>query len=39
MSQEVSARERQRRLFTNDYKGQAVDLVASSGRSVGIGSQ
>ena len=26
---------RQRRAFTDDYKRQAVDLVASSGRSVG----
>ena len=26
---------RQRRSFTDDYKRQAVDLVASSGRSVG----
>jgi transposase len=26
---------RQRRAFTDDYKQQAVDLVASSGRSVG----
>src|SRR6201985_24636 len=26
---------RQRRSFTNDYKRQAVDLVASSGRSIG----
>ena len=26
---------RQRRWFTDDYKRQAVDLVASSGRSVG----
>jgi transposase len=26
---------RQRRSFTNDYKRQAVDLVASGGRSVG----
>ncbi|WP_414646213.1 IS3 family transposase [Bradyrhizobium sp. 2S1] len=26
---------RQRRSFTDDYKGQAVDLVASSGRSIG----
>jgi transposase len=26
---------RQRRLFTDDYKRQAVDLVASSGRSIG----
>src|SRR3954452_3729990 len=26
---------RQRRLFTDDYKRQAVDLVASSGRAVG----
>jgi transposase len=26
---------RQRRSFTDDYKQQAVDLVASSGRSVG----
>jgi transposase-like protein len=26
---------RQRRSFTEDYKRQAVDLVASSGRSVG----
>ena len=25
----------QRRSFTDDYKRQAVDLVASSGRSVG----
>ena len=27
--------ERQRRSFTDDYKWQAVDLVASSGRSIG----
>jgi hypothetical protein len=27
--------ERQRRSFTDDYKRQAVDLVASSGRSIG----
>ena len=27
---------RQRRLFTDDYKRQAVDLVKSSGRSVGL---
>ncbi len=27
---------RQRRSFTEDYKRQAVDLVASSGRSVGF---
>src|SRR6266851_5706699 len=27
--------ERQRRSFTEDYKRQAVDLVASSGRSIG----
>jgi transposase-like protein len=27
--------ERQRRSFTHDYKRQAVDLVASSGRSLG----
>ena len=27
--------ERQRRSFTDEYKRQAVDLVASSGRSVG----
>jgi hypothetical protein len=27
---------RQRRSFTDDYKRQAVDLVASSGRSVGL---
>ena len=26
---------RQRRSFTDDYKRQAVDLVASSGRSIG----
>ena len=26
---------RQRRSFTDDYKWQAVDLVASSGRSIG----
>jgi transposase len=26
---------RQRRSFTEDYKRQAVDLVASSGRSIG----
>ncbi len=26
---------RQRRLFTDDYKRQAVHLVASSGRSIG----
>src|ERR1700739_2591325 len=26
---------RQRRAFTDDYKRQAVDLVASSGRSIG----
>src|SRR5260221_7543112 len=26
---------RQRRSFTNDYKRQSVDLVASSGRSIG----
>lgn len=26
---------RQRRSFTDDYKQQAVDLVASSGRSAG----
>jgi transposase len=26
---------RQRRSFTNDYKQQAVDLVVSSGRSIG----
>ncbi len=26
---------RQRRLFTDDYKRQAVDLVASSARSIG----
>src|SRR5262249_7257495 len=26
---------RQRRVFTDDYKRQAVDLLASSGRSVG----
>jgi transposase len=26
---------RQHRSFTNDYKRQAVDLVASSGRSIG----
>jgi transposase len=26
---------RQRRMFTDDYKRQAVDLVASSGRSIG----
>jgi transposase len=26
---------RERRSFTDDYKRQAVDLVASSGRSVG----
>src|ERR1700682_3341649 len=26
---------RQRRSFTDDYKRQAVDLIASSGRSVG----
>jgi transposase len=28
---------RQRRSFTDDYKRQAVDLVASSGRSIGSG--
>jgi transposase len=27
--------ERQRRSFTDEYKRQAVDLVASSGRSIG----
>ncbi len=27
--------ERQRRSFTDDYKRQAVDLVSSSGRSIG----
>ncbi len=27
---------RQRRPFTDDYKRQAVDLVASSGRSIGF---
>ncbi|WP_410052289.1 transposase [Bradyrhizobium sp. SZCCHNRI30512] len=27
--------ERQRRSFTDDYKRQAVDLVATSGRSIG----
>ena len=27
---------RQRRSFTDDYKRQAVDLVASSGRSIGL---
>ena len=27
---------RQRRSFTDDYKRQAVDLVKSSGRSVGL---
>jgi transposase len=27
--------ERQRRSFTDDYKRQAVDLVGSSGRSIG----
>jgi transposase-like protein len=27
--------ERQRRSFTDDYKRQAVDLLASSGRSIG----
>jgi transposase len=26
---------RQRRSFTDDYKRQAVDLLASSGRSIG----
>jgi transposase len=26
---------RQRRSFTDDYKRQAVDLVASSGRTIG----
>jgi hypothetical protein len=26
---------RQRRSFTDDYKRQAIDLVASSGRSIG----
>ncbi|WFU45598.1 transposase (plasmid) [Bradyrhizobium sp. CB82] len=26
---------RQRRSFTDDYKRQAVDLVVSSGRSIG----
>jgi hypothetical protein len=30
---------RRRRSFTDDYKRQAVDLVASSGRSIGIGGQ
>src|SRR5205809_3684584 len=28
-------KERQRRSFTDDYKRQAIDLVASSGRSIG----
>ena len=27
---------RRRRSFTDDYKRQAVDLVASSGRSIGV---
>src|SRR5260370_39916813 len=31
----VKMEERQRRSFTDDYKRQAVDLVASSGRSIG----
>ncbi|SRR5258705_3829845 len=30
---------RQRRSFTDDYKRQAVDLVASSGRSIGFFSE
>jgi transposase len=30
---------RQRRSFTDDYKRQVVDLVASSGRSVGSGAK
>src|SRR5437899_10431302 len=28
-------KERQRRSFTDDYKRQAIDMVASSGRSIG----
>jgi transposase len=28
--------ERQRRSFTDEYKRQSVDLVASSGRSIGV---
>ena len=34
-SQEVSDGKRQRRSFADDYQRQAVDLVTSSGRSIG----